>query len=220
MKNFLTLFISVISAVSFAQLQNIPLITVTGESVVKVSPDYVILDVRIKKQLLTNASNNPSFEIFKEEDTKIRLFDFNEADLSKTVIQTDSSSIYYKEVFITVYDLKKLDKYLLELYNLGYRDYVYMDYRVSNYNRYKTQARKEAINAAKKKAQLLATELGQIIGKAHSIDDVYSEDYNWYNLKDKVNLEKLTFKAGADTYLIEPGYITITAKVKVSFDLP
>ena len=200
------------------QLQNIPLITVTGESVVKVIPDYVIIGLRIKKSL-PGTENKPSFEIFKEEDTKIRLFDFNEADISRSIIQMDSAA-YYKEVFITISDIKKLDKYLLELYNLGYRDYVYLDYRVTNYKRYKSQARKEAVNTARKKAQELVAELGQTLGKAHTIEEMPTEDYNWYNLKDKAKSGMIMYKLGADNHLIEPGYITVTAKVKVSFDLP
>lgn len=200
---------------AFCQLQNIPLVIVTGESVVKVIPDYVILGIKIKKTLPAE----PSFEIFKEEDTKIRLFDFNEADISRSIIQVDSS-IYYKEVFITISDIKKLDKYLLELFNLGYRDYVYLDYRITNYNRYKLQAKKEAMNAARKKAQALVSELGQTLGKAHTIEELPTEDYNWYNLKDKKNSGDITFKMGSDNYVIEPGYVCVTAKVKVSFDLP
>lgn len=201
------------------QLQTVPLITVTGEAVIKTSPDYVILGLRIKKELLPNMENKLSQQIFKEEDTKIRLFDFNEADMSKSIIQFDSST-YYKEVFITITDIKKLDKYLLELFNMGYRDYIYVEYRSSNYSNLKTQARKDAINAARKKAQVLAAELGQTIGKAYTIEDLSSEEYNWYQLKDKTGLENITFKTGADGYLVEPGYITVTSKVKVSFNLP
>lgn len=218
MKHFLSLslfFFACLQALS-QTAQEPPHISVTGESVVKVQPNYVILGIRIKKQL--GGADKPAFEIFKEEDTKIRLFDFNEADLSKTFIQLDSAA-YYKEVFVVISDLKKLDKYLLELYTMGYKDYVYIDYRTSFYNRYKTQAKDEAIANAKKKAQSMAAGLGQIVGKAYSIEELNSEDYNWYNLKDKKNASSLTFRMGSENYLIEPGYITITARVNVSFNL-
>jgi uncharacterized protein YggE len=218
MKKILLVFMISMNSV-FAQVQPPPLITVTGESVVKVTPNYVILGIRIKKQLTPGMDNKPAFEIFKEEDTKIRLFDFKEEDLSRTLIQRDSSA-YYKEVFIAIYDLKKLDKYLLELYNLGYTDFIYVDYRTSFYERYKTEAHEAAMADAKKKAQLLATQLGQTIGKAYTIEETGSEDYNWYSLKDKLNAQKITFKTGTDHYVIEPGYITITSRIRVSFMLP
>lgn len=218
MKYFLSISLFLSSLQFFSQTaQEQPHVSVTGEAVVKVIPDYVILGIRIKKQL-NGADNKPAFEIFKEEDTKIRLFDFNEADMSKTFIQLDSAA-YYKEVFVTITDLKKLDKYLLELYTLGYRDYVYIDYRTSFYEKYKTQAREEAIADAKKKARQLSTGLFLALGKAYAVEDLNTEDYNWYNLKDKKNSGKLTYKMGSDNYLIEPGYITLTSRVHVSFHI-
>lgn len=201
----------------FSQAQQPALLTVTGEAVVKVIPDQVILGIRIKKQL-GGSDNKPAFEIFKEEDTKIRLFDFNEADLSKTFIQLDSAA-YYKEVFIVINDLKKLDKYLLELYNLGYKDYIYMEYRSSSYARYKSQAREEAISDARKKAKQLSAGLYLGLGKAYAVEDLNSESYNWYDLKDKKQAGRLTYRMGSDNYLIEPGYITVTAKLRVSFSV-
>lgn len=198
-------------------VQEPPHIRVTGEAVVKVIPDYVILGIRIKKQL-NSGDNKPAFEIFKEEDTKIRLFDFNEADMSKTFIQLDSAA-YYKEVFVTITDLKKLDKYLLELYTLGYRDYIYIDYRTSLYDKYKTQAREEAMADAKKKAKQVSFGLFLGLGKAYAVEELNTEDYNWYNLKDKKNAGKLTYKMGSDNYLIEPGYITVISRLQVSFSV-
>src|ERR1035437_5698429 len=202
----------------FAQLENIPLVTVFGESTVKVKPDYVILGIKIKKEIrLNSAPNNTVFEIFKTEDTKIRLFGFDDKNISESLIQVDGS-VYVKEVYITINDLNSLDKYLLELYKLGFKDYIYLDYRVKNFSDYKDQARKEAIYSAKTKATLIATELGQTIGKAHTVEEINNENYNWYNIHNNVNLENITFKLGADGYIVEPGFLIITSKIKVSFD--
>ena len=76
-----------------------------------------------------------------------------------------------------------------------------------------------AIAAAKRKASLMANELGQTIGKAHTIEEVESQSFNWYNIDNAKNLENMTYKLGSEAYVIEPGYITIISKVKVSFDL-
>lgn len=204
----------------FGQLANIPLMTVYGESVIKVKPDYVILGLKIKKDRYTKNKEKfcSAFEVFCKNDSKIKLFDFDEKNLSESLIQIDST-FYYKEVFIKIMDLNKLDNYLLELHNLGYNDYIYFDYRITNLNDYKNQARIAAVNSAKKKAILMATELGQIIGKAHTVEDIDSENYNWYNMHHVNNTENITFKLGSDNYQIEPGYLTIISKVKVSFDL-
>ena len=65
----------------------------------------------------------------------------------------------------------------------------------------------------------MATELGQIIGKAHTVEEINNENYNWYNIDHVNKTENITFKLGSDNYQIEPGYLTIISKVKVSFDL-
>lgn len=220
MKIILTLMlISSICSNAFAQFDNVPLVSVYGESVVKAKPDYVIIGIKISKDLKLNTTGSiNTFEIFKEEDTKIRLFGFDEKNISESLIQIDKG-IYVKEVFITINDLSSLDKYLLELYKLGFKDYVYLDYRLKNFVNYKNQAKREAISAAKKEAFSMAFEVGQTIGKANSIKEIDHEDYNWYNIHNASGLENIPYKLGAEGYMIEPGYITITSRVQVSFDL-
>jgi hypothetical protein len=66
----------------------------------------------------------------------------------------------------TITDLKKLDKYLLELYTPGSRNYIYIDYRTSSYDKYKAQAREEALADAKKKARQISTGLHHHHGKS------------------------------------------------------
>jgi len=134
------------------------------------------------------------------------------------LIQADSL-VYVKEIIITINDLQNLDKYLLEIQKLGYKDLIYLDYRVKDLAAHKDQARKNAIASAKRKAILLASELGQSIGKAHTIEELESQSFNWYNIDNAKNLENMTYKLGSEAYVIEPGYITIISKVKVSFDL-
>ncbi len=216
---FFVILYFILPLVTAAQIENIPLITVYGEGRVKVKPDHVVIGIRIKKQIPSNsAEGTTALEIFKTDDTRIRLFGFDQKNMSETVVQEDDGS-YIKEVFITINDLNTLDKYLLELYKLGFKDYIYMDYRIKEYITYKNQAKREAVSSARKKATLLAGEVGQAIGKAHRIEELTPEDYNWYDLHNDRGLERITFKLGADGYLIEPGFLVLTSKVKVSFDL-
>jgi uncharacterized protein YggE len=200
-------------------MQNIPLVTVVGESVVKIKPDYVVIAIRVKKSMnLTTLQTTSAFKIFEQNDTRIQLFGFDDKNIDFSLIQADSL-VYVKEIFITVNDLENLDKYLLEIQKLGYKDLIYLDYRVKDLTAYKDQARKNAIASAKRKAVLLANELGQSIGKAHTIEELESQSFNWYNIDNTKNLENITFKLGTDGYVIEPGYVTVVSKIKVSFDL-
>ena len=204
-----------ISHFSIAQLQNIPLVIVEAEAVVKVKPDYVIIGIKLNKKVQLSAN---TFEIFREIDTQFKLFGLDDKAIYQSYIQADS--LYYlKEIFLTITNINMLDKTLLDLYKLGYKEYIYLDYRVQNFISYKNQARKEAIQLAAKKAALLAGELNQSIGKAHSIEELNQESYNWYNIHNIDNLENITYKSGSDFYVIEPGYITIISKIRISFDL-
>ena len=129
-------------------------------------PDHAILGFKVNREVKVNNQGNPvDLQIFTDEDN------------SESLIQVNRL-IFVKEIFITVNEIDKLDKYLLKLSKLGYNNLSYIEYRVKNIKGYKNQARKDAINAAKKKASLLTTEFGQTVGKAHSIEEIDTEDYN------------------------------------------
>jgi uncharacterized protein YggE len=218
-KVFILALFSILLSNTFAQLQNIPLVSAVGESVIKVKPDYAVIALKVKKSMnLATLQTTASFKIFEQNDTKIQLFGFDDKNIDYSLIQADSL-VYVKEIFITVNDLENLDKYLLEIQKLGYKDLIYLDYRVKDMSVYKDQARKSAIVSAKRKAMLMASELGQSIGKAHTIEELEVQSFNWYNIDNSKNLENMTYKLGSEAYVIEPGYITIVVKVKVSFDL-
>jgi len=213
------LFLVSVTCSTFAQLQNIPLVTAIGESVVKVKPDYAVAVIKVKKSMnISSLTTAATFRIFEENDTRVQLFGFDDKNIDFSLIQADSL-VYVKEIIITINDLQNLDKYLLEIQKLGYKDLIYLDYRVKDLAAHKDQARKNAIASAKRKAILLASELGQSIGKAHTIEELESQSFNWYNIDNAKNLENMTYKLGSEAYVIEPGYITIISKVKVSFDL-
>lgn len=220
MRKFIVIFLFIISGtVIFAQLENIPLITVQGEGTIQVKPDYIVLGFKVYKSMPTNSNGDPiGFEIFKDEDTRIKLFDFNEKDIDESLIQLEGLK-YVKEVYISIYDLDKLNRILIELNKLGFSAFHYMDYRVKDFEMYKNQARIKAIKSAKEKASQLVGELGQQIGKAHTIEEIHFQDYNWYNKNEDIRIEDIPFRSDADTYLLEPGFIVITSKIKVSFDL-
>lgn len=216
MKKIRYIFIlQLLSFASFAQLQNIPLVVVEAESVIKVKPDYVIIGVKLNKRIQINPT---TFEIFRDIDTQFKIFGLDDKFIYQSYIQADSS-VYIKEIFLTITDMNLLDKTLMDLYKLGYKQYIYLDYRVQNLLSYKNQARKEAVLLAKNKAAALAADLNQTIGKAHRIEELNQESYNWYTIHDNDNLENVPYKSGSDFYIIEPGYISILAKVRVSFDL-
>ena len=216
----LSLFATLPLIAVLAQHENIPLVTVVGESVIKAKPDYVIIGLKIERDLATDKTGQvrPAFEIFTKQDSHIALFDFDERNINESLIQTEKS-IFYKEIFIKITDLTKLDKYLLELYNLGFKKYTFFEYRLNSSVEYKNQAQKEAINSARAKAEMLANEMHQLIGKAHTIEELECETINWYTLTKRDGTKIDSYTTWADSYSVEPTYITLALKIKVSFDL-
>jgi uncharacterized protein YggE len=58
-RNRITIFVLLlIRNCLFAQLENIPLVTVFGESTVKVKPDYVIIGINVKKRSQVKCCNH------------------------------------------------------------------------------------------------------------------------------------------------------------------
>lgn len=213
---FLSSFL-LLNTVLYAQLQNIPLLTTEGQSMIKVRPDYAVVCVKVSKPVKLN-TGNVGFEIFRNEETKLKLFDFDEKNIAEGIIQVEDS-VYTKEIYITIYDLSRLDKTLLELNKLGFIRFHYIDYRVKNMTELKYQAKMKAIGSAKYKAVLLAKEIGQLIGKAHTIEELGTTHTNWYNFKSDERRDQPSYSNTNDEYINEPGMIVITAKVRVSFDL-
>jgi len=126
------LFLVSVTCSTFAQLQNIPLATAIGESVVKVKPDYAVAVIKVKKSMnISSLTTAATFRIFEENDTRVQLFGFDDKNIDFSLIQADSL-VYVKEIIITINDLQNLDKYLLEIQKLGYKDLIYLDYRVKD----------------------------------------------------------------------------------------
>jgi len=224
MNKLLILFLAFTIQIStYAQRDTLSLVKVIGEYAIKVKPDYVVLGISIHRNLSANASDiKMAFRIFEKEDTRIRLFDFDDKDMTETFIHIDNSDkrpVYIKDVFITIKDMDKLDETLLELHRLGFTNYKYIDYRVLNLKALKDNVRTEALKSAKEKAVLLATTLGQTVGKAHTIEDLETSNYNWYTASNTNKRDSIGNALNVNDYLFDPGYIVILSRVKVSFDL-
>lgn len=212
MKQYIFCFFAILfSHITLAQVENIPLLTVYGEGTVKVIPDQAIISLEVNKEVYnTPNASSPSLEIFKDEDTRIRLFDFDDNNIVEGIIQPNDNA-YKKEVFITVNDLSKLDRYLLELHKKGFRNINFIDYRIRDLNKFQKKALKKALDNATQKARVLH----QPIGSIHTIEEIEQQAYNWYNPQ----LKNIVLKDGFDINNINPGYLTIISKIKVAYDL-
>src|SRR5207248_3032718 len=106
-----------------------------------------------------------------------------------------------------------------------------VQFRTSELRKYRDQARSMAIKAAREKADALARDLGQKVGKAITINEEQSNYWAYYNAWGYQNgyqnmSQNVMQNAGGgsasatsgDT-TVAPGQISVTARVSVTFAL-
>jgi len=223
------------------------IITVTGDAEVKVVPDEVILTLGVE------TSNNDLNVAKTQNDERVKkvLALAQKYNIDPKYVQTDYISIepryedYYnrrnflgyfvqKTVVFTLKDIPKFESLLSDALNAGANYVLGIQFRTTELRKYRDQARALAIKAAKEKAEKLAAELGQKVGKPTSIYEQYSGWYPWYNsygsfggawsrgaggMAQNVMMESTSAFMPTAESTIAPGQITVNSMVTVSFEL-
>jgi uncharacterized protein YggE len=117
---------------------------------------------------------------------------------------------------VLVRKLNKFDDLMSGLYGAGVNRVDGVSFQVADIEKYKTQARKLAVNNAKQKATALTTELGAKVGRVYSINEnttggrpmpMYAE----------AAMMKTMDSAGGEGPTIAGGEVIVTSTVSVSF---
>jgi uncharacterized protein len=217
------------------------LITVTGEAVVKVVPDEVVLTLGVEssdKQLRVAKSLN-------DKRVEAVLAAAQKLGIPAKNIQTDHISIEprYRDSYeqrdfigyfvrqtigITLKDVSQFENLLTDVLDAG-ANYVHgIQFRTTELRKHKDEARALAIQAAQEKAAALAQELDQEIGQPYSIREDQEGWWSGYNswwggaggLGMTQNVVQNAGNAGVEAEgALAPGQISVTARVTVSFEL-
>jgi hypothetical protein len=212
------------------------LVTVTGTSEVKAVPDEVeiLLGVETLKMdlLLAKKTNDQGIKKIMAMAQKFAI-DPKDVQTSEISVEPQYDEITGKpRVFsgylvrntmvITLKDLSKFEAFLGGILTAGANSIQGVYFQSSQIQQLKVQARKMAVQAARDKAESLAGELGQKIGRPFSIVD---GDNTWVNGGTFAN-SQVTFGNGgipADSREqgndLSPGQIVIRQNVTVSFEL-
>jgi len=217
------------------------LITVTGDAEVRVAPDEVILTFGVetwdKNLAIAKKQNDKRVKKILELAKKYKI--------EPKHVQTDHISIdpsyerYYgygnvrgytvrKTVVFTLKDTSKFEGLLSDAIKAG-ANYVHgVRFRTTELRKYRDQARSLAIKAAQEKAIDLAKELGQKIGKPHTIHEEHSGWWHWYNrwwgsrwggvMMQNV-IQNVPGGSSETEGTIALGQINVNARVTVSFEL-
>lgn len=202
------------------------LITVSGDAEVKVIPDEVVFTIGVDTSSLDLAAAK------KLNDERIRriLAITREYGINPKDVQTDYMSIqprynkegkldlYYvrKSVMIILKDISKFESLMEDFVKAGGNYVPGIQFRTNELKKHREVARGMAIRAAKDKAQKLAAELGQRLGRPYTIKEEAS--YGGRMLNFSQNVSRAAEQDTSDS-VIAPGSISVTAKVMVSFEL-
>ena len=208
-----------------------PLVSVTGTGEIKVQPDEIVLNIGV------DVRDKNLDEARKQSDAKvIALLNFlKKSGIDAKYIQTTNLSVYpnyvgeygqttpeyymtQKSVSVIIKNINKFDEILTGIYKTGANRVEGIEYRTSELTKYRDQARKLAVQAAKQKATALTSELGAKVGRVYNIDETTSTR----------NPQPIMYGRGANKMMeasmadasgptISVGQITVTSSVDVSF---
>lgn len=240
MKRLFVLFLILAACGVTALAQNQiepPLITVTGQAEVLVPPDEAVFSLAVenvdKDMIAANKRTDDSVKQvlamarkhnIKPEDVQTSRISiqpkYNTDDLDfearrgvkRVLIGYEAS----KTVVIKLRDISKFEALLADVLTAGITRLSNLEFRDSQLRKHRDQARAMAIRAAKEKATLLATEIGQTIGPAYSITET-SGDYAPRTMQNAS--ASMAGNTSDSESAIAPGSISVTAQVTVRFRL-
>lgn len=217
-------------------------ISVTGEAVVNVAPDLIIVSLGID-------TRNASLLAAKQQNDAIAenaLTAIKESGVAESDIQTDRLSITQRfganqvllgytvrNMFaVTLHDPAKVEVVIASALDAGVNYLLNVDFQTSELKNYREQARELAIRAAREKADKMAAALGQKVGDPIQINEdqryagssYYSSwsgtgwgDAGRSSSTSSQNVLQVSAGEAADTVAL--GKVAIRAGVSVVFEL-
>lgn len=219
MKKLLLLFAFFTTFATVAQTAQHPLVQVVGEGTVTVVPDKVVIKARVEH------SGKSAAEVKRQNDSVVdQVIKYLKSEgIPSKNIQTDyirlnkeydyNGKEYFfsanQAISIHLDDLKKYEKIMSGLLNSGLNRIDGIEFKTSNEEKLKSEARKKAVLNAKMKAEEYATALGQKIGAALMINELDDQQYQ--------PVYRVMKMESADSETIAPGEMEVTVKVNVGF---
>ena len=239
---FIVALIALTCGMTRAQSSNIPTVDVQASAEVKVVPDEVFIVFGVE-------TSDPKLAVAKtDNDNRVKklLAIAQQMAIDPKFVQTDFITIepwfrdesendvrihrteyrVRKKIAVTLRDVPKFEDLLSRALEAGV-NYVHgVEFRTTELRKHRDRARQMAIQAAKEKAELLATQLGRRVDEAQRITEYgggWYSSYNWWgsqgygysNIGAQVSSQSGGSGYGEGTIAL--GQITVTATVTVSF---
>lgn len=199
---------------------------VTGEGVINVVPDQVLIDVRVEHEgdaavevkNKTDQDVDKVFKFLKKEGIAEKYVQTERISLNKNYQYNTKTYRYVasQSISIKLVDISKYENVIAGLLNAGINRIGNVNFTSSKLDELTKQARVKAIKDAKEKAKVFADALGQDLGKAIYI----SESNNHYpGPMYKTMAMESSARGGNDKQTIAVGEMQIKVDVQVNFAL-
>jgi uncharacterized protein YggE len=216
-------------------------ISVSGEAVVKVIPDEVILTMGIEtwhRELSVAKRRNDErvsdvIKLAKRHGIETREIQTDYISIEPQYeIPYDRTAIdgYFvrKTIVLTLHELDKFDSFLSDVTEAGVTHVHGIQFRTTELRKYRDQARSLALQAAKEKASDMAAVFDAEIGFPNSVHEDHVGWYSWYGYgwwgsQYGFASQNVVQTVGGPSMEIDgtlaPGQISVSARVSVTFDL-
>lgn len=207
------------------------LISVAGTAEINVAPDEVILSLSVESRdkalAMAKAQNDASARkvIALASNVGIDAKDIRTSALRMNPMYSDDKTPRFldyevsQRIVITLKNLTKYETLMTRLLEAGISRVNGISFQVGETRKYKDEARTKALQAAKEKAVAMAAELGQTIGKPWEISEQDSDSSYPGILANSISNNYDYDRARPQESTVAPGQVTISASVRVSFQL-
>ena len=233
------LTICIIFTVSFAFAQEREnLFTVSADAIVRVKPDKVVLNIGIiakGKNLLetkktVSAAITKSIAYCKQQGIPEKNIGTNYVNIRPVYDDYRSiTELYYhidQNISIILEDISKYDNILTQLLSFGMNQVLSVDFQVTELKKYRNEARRLAIRAAKERAEFLAAEAGIKLGEIRNINDQSSSWHPyWMRGNSMANTSQNMQQSGGgesgsdDNGAFAPGMISVRADITLIYEI-
>lgn len=219
-----TLFVTTFS--NAQEMKTLPQLVVSGEGKIKVIPDQAVITVGVEN------TGNEAVEVKKKNDDAIDAIIryIKKAKIATSDFQTQRVSLFKsydyqkkkntftasQNIVIQLKDLTKYDELMMGLVDSGANVIQGVDFKSSKVAEYESQARIQAVQNAKHKANDYASALNQKVGKALLVSDNSITNYP-RPMFAAMKMESDAGNMSKETLAI--GEIEVTANVTINFAL-
>lgn len=227
MKKAILVLTVLLGTMSLAAQETSPYISVSGEGIVKVVPDQVLIKVRVENKgksaqevkQLNDEAIDQVLKYAKSVDIEKKDINTEYVNLNKNYDYQTKEYEYVanQSISILLKDLDKYTEFTQGLLTAGINRIDGVEFKSTEIEKHKTQARIASVKDAKKKADELASALGMTVGKALFINEAggVSTPQPVYRME----MAKASFSGSSDMETIAVGEMAIKADVSIRFEL-